>query len=49
MGRGTHLVVMVAGDGDVATSTYAVDTECNHTLLKMRILAFLPISPCSST
>ena len=26
-----------------------VDTECNHTLLKMRILAFLPISPCSST
>jgi len=26
-----------------------VDMECNHTLLKMRILAFLPISPCSST
>jgi len=25
------------------------DTECNHTLLKMRILAFLPINPCSST
>jgi len=25
------------------------DTECNHTLLKMRILAFLPISPCSTT
>jgi len=27
----------------------AVDTECNHTLLKMRILAFLPRNPCSST
>jgi len=27
----------------------SIDTECNHTLLKMRILAFLPISPCSST
>jgi len=26
-----------------------VDMECNHTLLKMRILAFLPINPCSST
>jgi len=26
-----------------------VDTECNHTLLKMRILAFLPINPCNST
>jgi len=25
------------------------DMECNHTLLKMRILAFLPINPCSST
>jgi len=25
------------------------DTECNCTLLKMRILAFLPINPCSST
>jgi len=29
--------------------TPTIDTECNHTLLKMRILAFLPISPCSST
>jgi len=25
------------------------DMECDHTLLKMRILAFLPINPCSST
>jgi len=25
------------------------DMECNPTLLKMRILAFLPINPCNST
>jgi len=31
------------------TSAANTDTECNHTLLKMRILAFLPINPCSST
>ena len=24
------------------------DTECSHTLLKMRILAFLPMNPCNS-
>ena len=38
--------------GDKATSVtgwWTCDTECNHTLLKMRILAFLPISPCSTT
>ena len=27
----------------------STDTECSHTLLKMWILAFLPINPCSST
>jgi len=33
-------LLMLCGSGDM---------ECNHTLLKMRILTFLPINPCSST
>ena len=33
MGRGTDLVVMVSGDGGVATSTYAVATVCTDKLV----------------
>jgi len=33
MGRGTDLVVMVSGDGSVATSTYAVATACADKLV----------------
>ena len=37
----------VGGRGDEGPA--GGDMECNHTLLKMRILAFLPINPCSNT
>jgi len=41
--------VKIQGHCSVPMTYSSVDTECNHTLLKMRILAFLPINPCSST
>jgi len=33
MGRGTHLVIMVTGDGGAATSTYAIAMACADELV----------------
>ena len=33
MGRGTHLVIMVTGDGGGATSTYTITTACADELV----------------
>jgi len=33
MGGGTHLVVMVSGDGNVATSTYTIAMACADRLV----------------
>jgi len=45
----SYLPLAIDQAGAYIASGATTDMECNHTLLKMRILAFLPISPCSST